>query len=521
MRTTSLTSLLLVAALLVGCGGDATETSDAAGGPVADLPAMQPDGAAAPTIRSGSSKFVKVDQPFAGQYIVLLAEGEEIDAATERLVRRHRGREVHRYRSRVRGFAAQMTETDARALAEDPAVAVVEEDGIVEAFATQQTGDWGLDRIDQRAVALDGSFTYPSTGAGVTAYILDTGIRLSHQEFGGRAVAGADFVSPANGALDCNGHGTHVAGTVGGRVHGVAKDVRLVAVRVLDCAGQGLTSSVVAGVDWVTNNRRLPAVANMSLGGGRSTALDAAVQRSMAAGVTFVAAAGNYNRDACQGSPAAVPGVITVGASTRTDGRASYSDYGTCVDLFAPGSSIVSSWFTSDTATASLSGTSMAAPHAAGVVALALQLYPAASPAEVAAALAANSTAGVLANIGTGSPNRLLYTGFLAGGGQAGDATAPAVTLVAPANGATIRGTVNVCANASDDRGVARVDFRASVASGASISGTVGAPNAGPTTWCVGFPTTMAPNGPVQLAATAVDTSGNARSTSIVVNVAN
>ena len=290
-------------------------------------------------------------------------------------------------------------------------MSLVERDQVFTISTTQSPATWGLDRIDQRARPLSNSYTYTRTGAGVRAYIIDTGIRFSHGEFGGRATSGFDAVD-GGAADDCNGHGTHVSGTVGGATYGVAKGVSLVGVRVLDCAGSGTTSGVIAGVDWVTANHVKPAVANMSLGGGASAALDQAVANSIAAGVTYAIAAGNSNARACNYSPARVATAITVGATTSTDARASYSNWGSCLDLFAPGSSITSSWYTSNTATNTISGTSMATPHVAGVAALYLQGNPGATPATVRNALVANATSGVVGNARTGSPNLLLFTNY-------------------------------------------------------------------------------------------------------------
>jgi subtilisin family serine protease len=282
---------------------------------------------------------------------------------------------------------------------------------VVTATDTQTPATWGLDRIDQRNLPLSNSYTYPTGASNVTAYIIDTGMRLTHSQFSGRAVSGYDAVDGGS-ADDCNGHGTHVAGTVGSTTYGVAKLVRLVAVRVLDCSGSGTTSGVVAGIDWVTAHHMAgrPAVANMSLGGGVSSALDTAVANSIADGITYAVAAGNSNANACNSSPSRVAAAITVGATTNADARASYSNYGTCLDLFAPGSSVTSAWFTSDTATNTISGTSMAAPHAAGAAALYLAANPTATPSAVRDALVNAATTGIVTNPGTGSPNRLLYT---------------------------------------------------------------------------------------------------------------
>jgi len=330
------------------------------------------------------------------------AAAESLDAAGGR-----QALELHyRYESALLGFAASMPASSLQALQKNPNVAYIEADQVVTIDTIQAGATWGLDRIDQRALPLSKTYTYYNTGAGVTAYIIDTGINYNHTEFGGRASFEYDAFG-GNGA-DCNGHGTHVAGTVGGSVYGVAKSVTLKAVRVLDCGGSGTTSGVIAGVDWVKTYAQKPAVANMSLGGGASTSLDTAVNNAINSGVTFAIAAGNSNRNACNYSPARVAAAITVGATTSTDARASYSNYGACLDLFAPGSSITSAWYTG--ATATISGTSMATPHVAGVAALYLQVNPGASPATVGSAIVGNSTLNAVINAGRSSPNRLLYS---------------------------------------------------------------------------------------------------------------
>ncbi|MFE9773402.1 S8 family peptidase [Streptomyces sp. NPDC005931] len=313
------------------------------------------------------------------------------------------------YSSALNGYAVRVSAAGARGLAADPAVASVEQDQKVRLDATQVNPPWGLDRIDQAQLPLSRTYTYPdSAGRSTTVYVIDTGVRITHQQIAGRATHGYDAVDGDTVASDGNGHGTHVATTVAGTTYGVAKAARVVAVRVLDDDGSGTTSGVIAGIDWVTTNRTGPAVANMSLGGGASTALDTAVNNSIASGITYAVAAGNSGANAANYSPARVPAAITVGATTSSDYRASYSNYGAVLDLFAPGSAITAGWHTSDTATATLSGTSMATPHTAGAAAMYLTSNPTAGPAAVSAALVNRATPGVLRNIGTGSPNRLL-----------------------------------------------------------------------------------------------------------------
>ena len=352
-------------------------------------------------------------QVIPGQYIVVFKASAPPSSQVMRSVVPMPGVQVrHVYTHALNGFSATLSNEALVQLRADPNVAYVEQDQVMSAITTQSGATWGIDRIDQRALPLSSTYTYSGTGAGVTAYIIDTGILFTHSEFGGRASFGYDAIGDGRNGLDCNGHGTHVSGTVGGTTYGVAKGVTLKAVRVLDCAGSGTNSGVIAGVDWVTANHAASAVANMSLGGGASTALDNAVTNSINAGVTYAIAAGNSNRNACSFSPARTPAAITVGATTISDARASYSNYGSCLDLFAPGSSITSSWNTSNTATNTISGTSMATPHVAGVAALYKQANPGASPATVRNALVANATAGVVTSARTGSPNLLLFTNY-------------------------------------------------------------------------------------------------------------
>ncbi|HET7288646.1 MAG TPA: S8 family peptidase, partial [Pyrinomonadaceae bacterium] len=362
---------------------------------------------------NGQGKFrrQRPDKKIANQYIVVLKDDvADVDAEALRLARDFGGdrNEGHTYHKAIKGFSVRMPEQQAARLANDPRVEYVEEDGVVSLVTTQTGATWGLDRIDQQNLPLDGNYNYNATGSGVRAYIIDTGIRATHTQIAGRVISGFTAINDGLGTNDGNGHGTHVSGTVGGTTYGVAKNVTLVAVRVLDSNGDGTNSGVIAGVDFVTSNHQAgqPAVANMSLGGGISSALDTAVTNSINDGVTYAIAAGNESVDACTTSPARVASAITVGSTTTSDARSSFSNFGTCLDLFAPGSGITSSWNTSDTATNTISGTSMATPHVAGVAALFLEANPTASPATVAAAIINGSTPNKVTGAGSGSPNR-------------------------------------------------------------------------------------------------------------------
>ncbi len=346
------------------------------------------------------------------QYIVVLNDEVRAlatDATVDGLVSTHGGRVLQRYRTALRGFAVRTSDAVARRLARHPLVKRVEEDSLVSAIATQSPVIWNLDRIDQRPRTRDNSFTYDATGDGVHAYVIDTGIRASHDEFVGRVGAGTDVYDNDSNPDDCHGHGTHVAGTLGGTTYGVAKDVTLHAVRVLGCDATGTLSQVVAGVDWVTTNAALPAVANMSLGGAASDTMDDAVRASIAAGISYALAAGNSEADACNGSPGRVAEALTVGATESSDRKWRYSNQGPCVDIFAPGVSITSAYYDADNATRTWKGTSMASPHVAGVMAAYLEDNPSSSPADAFGAVIAVATDNCIQYAGVGSPNLLLH----------------------------------------------------------------------------------------------------------------
>lgn len=318
--------------------------------------------------------------------------------------------------SALNGVLVKATPGQVKQLLKDPSVKYIEQDQMmsveptVEAQADQGGATWGLDRIDQRDLPLNSNYHYDYDGSGVTAYVIDTGVLTSHNEFGGRASHGWDFVDNDSDATDCNGHGTHVAGTIGGSAYGVAKNVNVVGVRVLGCSGSGSNSGVINGINWVKNNASGPSVANMSLGGGASQATDDAVNSAVAAGITFVVAAGNDNANACNYSPARAANAVTVGSTTSSDARSSFSNYGSCLDIYAPGSSIKSAWYTSNTATNTISGTSMASPHVAGVVALYLDETPSLSPSQVVSRLTSRASDSKVSDAKSGSPNKLLYS---------------------------------------------------------------------------------------------------------------
>lgn len=360
---------------------------------------------------SGEGTVHRSAKHIPGRYIVVLDPSAD-SAAVANTVRTFKSAQVHKnYTRGFKGLAVEMSDADAQTLAQDPRVQFVEEDATISA-ATAGT-PWGLDRIDQRSTPLNGSYVSSGTGAGVTVYVVDTGVLSSHVDLAGKVAGGFDAVGDNHGTEDCNGHGTHVAGIIGGTSYGVAPGVSIVPVRALDCNGSGSISSLLAGLDWVIQDHTQlprPAVVNLSLGGDPSTALDNEVTQVIAAGMTTVVAAGNKNADACTTSPARVAAALTVGASNEADQRASFSNYGTCVDLFAPGTNIVSDSYTSPTATSVSSGTSESAPFVSGVAALTLEKYPSASPATVSQTIVSQATLDALTGLPLGTANRLLFS---------------------------------------------------------------------------------------------------------------
>ncbi|MFD0726501.1 S8 family serine peptidase [Lysobacter brunescens] len=370
-----------------------------------------------------SADFRAAQTPIKGQYIVVLKDNaaslasersslSRVSVVSRDIATKHRAKLVRSYNNVLRGFVVRADDKSLARLLADPRVAYVEEDGIMSISATQTNATWGIDRVDQRDLPLNQTYNYDTTASGVHAYVIDTGLLGTHSQFTNRVGNGYGAISDGRGTTDCNGHGTHVAGTLGGSTYGVAKGVTIHPVRVLGCDGSGSFSGIIDGMDWVASNHTKPAVANMSLGGGATQSVDDAVNRLHNAGVTVVVAAGNNNASACNYSPARAANAITVGSTTNTDARSSFSNYGSCLDIYGPGSNILSSWYTSTTATNTISGTSMASPHVAGVAALYLANNPNATPTQVRNAIVNNATSGKVTDAGSGSPNKLLYSLF-------------------------------------------------------------------------------------------------------------
>ena len=394
----------------------------------------------------------------SGRFIVVLHEGtheDNVPPIARAMVEKHKGKTLHLYKKALKGFAALLSAAEARALSNDPRVAFVEEDAPVTAAVLQSNPDWGLDRLDQRQLPLNGGYEYESSGRGVHIYILDSGVSTSHAEFAplGRARLAYAGYETAPGVEDCHGHGTSVASLAAGRSAGVAKDAFVHAVRVLGCDGTGFWSDAIKGIEWVTANHQKPAVANMSISGAPSEGLRIAVQGALSAGITFVVAAGNNSADACNFAPGSLTAALIVGNSDSQDRREYSSNFGACLDLWAPGTWIRTAQHYGDNEYRYATGTSLSSPFVAGAAALYLERTPAARPAEVTAAILNTASRGVLNDIGTSSPNVALYTSPL------GDRTPPSVALTAPAAGANVSGSVDVTAHASDNVNISSVEF--------------------------------------------------------------
>ncbi|MCK7593976.1 S8 family peptidase [Pseudomarimonas salicorniae] len=443
------------------------------------LPVLIAGALGATSLASEAAELRRAERPIDGQYIVVLkdevaAMGNEVRAANipsvaqaaQAMAGQHGARMRQAFSHAVRGFVVEANPRALQKLLADDRVEYVEEDGIVEIAATQSGATWGIDRVDQRDLPLNGTYVYNTTASNVNTYIIDTGVLGSHSQFSGRMIGGYTAISDGRGTSDCNGHGTHVAGTVAGSTHGIAKGAKISPIRVLGCNGSGTNSGVIAGMDWVTANHVKPAVANMSLGGGASSTTDAAVKRMTDAGVVVVVAAGNDNSNACNYSPARAASAITVGSTTNTDARSSFSNYGSCLDIFAPGSSITSAWYTSNSATNTISGTSMASPHVAGVAALYLAANPTASVSAVTNAIINASTPNKVTGAQTGSPNRLLYSFFDgSGGGGGGGGGGTTQTYTNGSNytirdNSTVESPITVSGRSGNAPSATRVDVR-------------------------------------------------------------
>jgi subtilisin family serine protease len=449
------------AVALVSCGGGGGSDPAASDLQSARIKQADDDAAAAEAAAVGTRYIVKLKDEVSAPG----ARGREIAAA-------HGAQLHHQFERALKGFAVTVppgaVAAFLRAMERDPDVDLVEPDAVMTGTQTVQTGaTWGLDRTDQRLLPLSGTYSYGASGAGVQAFIIDSGLRSTHSEFQGRVLPGYTAINDGYGTNDCNGHGTHVAGTVAGQTWGMAKGANVVPVRVLGCDGSGYVSGIVAGIDWMIANAKKPAVANMSLGGSATSTLDSAVAKAVSNGITMAVAAGNSNADACNTSPARAPSAITVGATGSSDERASYSNWGTCLDVFAPGNSITSASNGSDNGAAIMSGTSMASPHVTGLAAVYLQSNPGASPATVASAIKAGATTGLVAGAGAGSPNALIYTDV-------------ATTVITPEPTPTptpAPGTAVSIASLSGSASRHGRNWRASV--GVAVKNSAGAPVAG------------------------------------------